>query len=92
MISQEGKAPLVEVVQTTPVEKSHILKQALSEHLRADINPLFHHATGGGVDLEGERVEDDLSEVIIVAVTVDELLEVVEDLELTQELLNALIV
>ena len=91
MVRQERQAPVIEVVKAASVQESHILEQTLREHLRADINPFSHHAARWRVNLKRERVEHDLRKVVIVAVAVDKLLKVVKDLELAEELLDALI-
>ena len=78
-------------MKATAMEQSHILEQALSEHLRAYIDPTTHHTAGGRVDLKGERIEHDLGEMIVVAISVNELLEVVKDLKLPQKLSDALV-
>lgn len=91
MIREEGQAPFVEIVKTAPVQKSDVLKEALREHLRAHIDPLFHHSARWRIDFKGERVKHNLGEVVIVAVSVDQLLEVVKDLEFDQESFDALV-
>ena len=86
---QEGQAPVVEIVQAASVQESHVLKQALCEHLGAHIDPLTHHATRWGIDLEAERVENDLCKVIVVTISVNKLLKIVKDLKLSQQLADA---
>ena len=90
-MGQEWQAPVVEIVQARPMEESHVLKQTLGEHLRADIDPSAHHSARGRVDLEGEGVEHDLREVVIVAIAIYQLLQIVEYFELTKQLIDAFI-
>ena len=73
------------------MQQSHILEQTLREHLRADVDPSAHHAPTRGVDLKRERVEHNLRKVVVVAITINELLQVVEDLEFAQQLIDALV-
>ena len=74
MVSQERQAPVIEIVKSTPVQQPHVLEQTLREHLRADIDPTAHHTARWRVNFERERVENNLSEVIVVAVAIDKLL------------------
>lgn len=65
------------------MEQPDVLKQALREHLRAHIDPATHHPTRRRINLEREGVEDDLCEVVVVPISVNQLLEVVEYFELS---------
>ena len=78
-------------MEARPVKKTNILEQTLCKHLGADIDPAAHHTSAWGVNLKREGVQHDLSEVIIVAISIYKLLQIVKDFELAQQLVDALI-
>ena len=59
--------------------------------MRAYVDPTTHHTARWRVNLERERVEHDLGEMIVVTISVDKLLKIVKDLELSEKLGDALV-